>query len=123
MDANSLLILLTTGPEDRGSRATLAFSMAVTALISGVEVTIYTTMGGTFWSRENSERSVHIDGFEPLRTYVGQFLEAGGKLQVCSPCEAFFCAIADGMPLRTGAVVCGLAHIVDLAMRSSVVTL
>jgi len=123
MDVNKLLIILTTGPEDRGSRATLAFSMAVSALISGVDVTIYATMGGTFWSRDGSERAVHIGGFEPLRAYIGQFFEAGGNLQVCSPCDAFYCAIAEDTQLRTGAVLCGLAHVVDLAMGSSVVTL
>ena len=44
--ANKMLLIVTTGPEDRGNRATLAFSMGVAALISGVEAHIYLTMGG-----------------------------------------------------------------------------
>ena len=123
MTKDKLLIILTTGPEDRGSRATLAFSMGVSALISGVDATIYLTMSGTFWSRAQSERTVHIGGFDPLATYVAQFIEAGGKLQVCSPCDAFFCSIAGDGAMRPGAERCGLAHIVDLALDSSVVTL
>jgi predicted peroxiredoxin len=118
-----MLIILTTGPEDRGSRATLAFSMGTAALISGVEVSIYLTMGGTFWSREGSERAVHIPGFDPLATYIQQFTEASGKLLVCSPCDAFYCAIAKEERLRAGAERCGLAHIVDLALGSTTVTM
>jgi len=123
MTKDKLLIILTTGPEDRGSRATLAFAMGVSALISGVDATVFLTMSGAFWSRAQSERAVHIGGFEPLGTYVAQFIEAGGKLMVCSPCDAFFCSIASDGALRTGAELCGLAHVVDLALDASVVTL
>jgi predicted peroxiredoxin len=56
--ANKMLIILTTGPEDRGNRATLAFSMGVASLISGVETTIYMTMGGTFWARTKAGEKV-----------------------------------------------------------------
>lgn len=123
MSKDKLLIMLTTGPEDRGSRATLAFSMGVSALISGVDVSLYLTMGGTFWSRERAHAGVHIAGFEPLAAYVEQFAEAGGQLLVCSPCDAFFCAIAGDGGLTPGAERCGLGHIVDLALDSAVVTL
>jgi predicted peroxiredoxin len=119
-----LLVILTTGTEDRGSRATLAFSMGVASLISGVDTTIYMTMGGTFWSRQNSLGKVHIEGFEPLREYVEQYMSLGGKIQICSPCNEFYCSIALGdAPLIEGAQLCGLTHIVDLALDSSVVTL
>jgi predicted peroxiredoxin len=118
-----MLIILTTGPEDRGNRATLAFSMGTSALISGVDASIYLTMGGTFWSRDASEIAVHIPGFEPLATYVKQFQEAGGKLLVCSPCDAFYCSIAKERQLRPGAERCGLAHVVDLALGATTITM
>ena len=118
-----MLIILTTGAEDRGNRATLAFAMGVSSLISGVDTTIYLTMGGTFWSRRHAKQRVHIDGFEPLETYVEQFLDGGGKLMVCSPCNEFFCSIAGEQPLIDGAELCGLTHIVDLALGASTVTL
>jgi predicted peroxiredoxin len=86
--ADKLLIILATGPEDRGNRATLAFAMGVSALISGIPATIFITMGGTFWSRGSSHAKVHIDGFKPLRVYLEQFTEAGGRILVCSPCDA-----------------------------------
>lgn len=119
-----LLIILTTGPEDRGNRATLAFSMGVAAAISGVDVTVYTTMGGTVWSRRRAIAAVHIGGFDPLPEYVAQYVEAGGKICVCSPCDEFYCAVADGRDdLVEGAELCGLTHIVDLALGAAVVSL
>lgn len=120
---DKLLIILTTGPEDRGNRATLAFAMGVSALISGVDATVYLTMGGTFWSRRKAHSQVRIPGFEPLETYVHQFQDAGGHLMVCSPCDAFYCSIGDEHPLIEGAELCGLGHIVDLAMGASTITL
>ncbi|MBK7579565.1 MAG: hypothetical protein IPI67_05085 [Myxococcales bacterium] len=74
--SDKMLIILTTGPEDRGNRATLAFAMGVSALISGVDTTIYLTMGGAFWSRPSGVGKVHIEGFEPLRVH-GPVLRRG----------------------------------------------
>lgn len=118
-----MLIILTTGMEDRGNRATLAFAMGVSALISGVDVTLYLTMGGTLWSRKHSCDRVHIEGFEPLKEYVGQFTEMGGKLMVCSPCDSFYCAAAGDGGLVDGAEITGLAHIVDVALGASTVSM
>lgn len=118
-----MLIILTTGAEDRGNRATLAFAMGVSALISGVETTIYMTMSGTIWSRRRSVESVHIQGFEALSVYVDQFAEAGGTVLVCSPCNDFYCSMAQEAPMMEGAKLAGLAKVVDTAMDASVVTL
>lgn len=118
-----LMIILTTGPEDRGSRATLAFSMGVAALVSGVETTIFMTMSGTFWSRQNSCSRVHINGFDPLADYIEQFDELGGAILVCSPCHDFYCANAGDSELLPGAQLAGLTHVVDQVMSASSVTL
>jgi len=120
---NKMLIVLTTGPEDRGNRATLAFSMGVAALISNVETAIYLTMSGTFWSRWKASETVHIEGFEPLKIYIKQFLENGGNLLVCSPCASFYCSIAEDSALIDGAQLCGLTHIVNVALNATTITL
>jgi predicted peroxiredoxin len=120
---NKMLIVLTTGPEDRGNRATLAFSMGMAAVISGVDTTVYLTMSGTFWSRWKASEAVHIDGFEPLSKYMKQYLENGGHLLVCSPCAAFYCSIAEDAALIEGAELCGLTHIVDVALDATTITL
>lgn len=121
--ATKLLILLTTGAEDRGSRATLAFAMGVSSLISRVETALFMTIGGTFWSRESAFRKVRIDGFEPLGVYVDQYRELGGRILVCSPCNEFYCSIGKDNPLMPGAELSGLTAIVDMALEASVVSL
>jgi predicted peroxiredoxin len=123
MSQEKLMIMLTTGPEDRGNRATLAFSMGVAAKISGVDTTIFMTMSGTVWSRQSACAKVHINGFDPLEQYVRQFHELGGNILVCSPCHDFYCAIAGGTDLIPGAELAGLTHVVDQVMSASTVTL
>jgi uncharacterized protein involved in oxidation of intracellular sulfur len=120
---DKLMIILTTGPEDRGSRATLAFSMGVASLISGVDTTIFMTMSGTFWSRQGACAKVHINGFDPLEDYIGQFHELGGSVLVCSPCHEFYCVNAGHSELLPGAELAGLTHVVDQVMSASTVTL
>ncbi len=122
MERNKMMIILTTGPDDRGNRATLAYTMGVTALISGVDVEIFLTMGGTFWSRATPVKSVHIQGFDPLWEYVEQFRELGGRILVCSPCNDFYCAAAGAESMLEGAEIAGLTHVVDSALDASVVT-
>lgn len=123
MPENKLMIILTTGPEDRGNRATLAFAMGVSSLISGVDTTVFMTMGGTFWSRQTACHKVHIDGFDPLATHIEQFAELGGKVLVCSPCHEFYCSAAKDAQLLPGAELAGLTHVVDQVLSASVVTL
>ena len=123
MSAKSMLVILTTGAEDRGNRATLAFTMGVSALISGIDAAIYMTVAGAFWSRQDAVASVHVAGFDPLASYVEQFVELGGKILVCSPCNEFYCSIARSSPLMPNAELVGLTHIVDLVMDAAVVTL
>ena len=118
-----LMIILTTGPEDRGNRATLAFAMGVSSLVSGVDTTVFMTMGGTFWSRQSACSKVHIDGFDPLSSHIEQFADLGGKVLVCSPCHEFYCSVAKDAQLLPGAELAGLTHVVDQVLSASVVTL
>ena len=66
---------------------------------------------------------MRVQGFEPLDIYVQQFLEAGGDLIVCSPCDEFFCSIGKGEALLEGATLGGLTGIVDIALDAATVTL
>jgi predicted peroxiredoxin len=121
--SGKLMIILTTGPEDRGNRATLAFAMGVSSLVSGVDTTVFMTMGGTFWSRQSACSKVHIDGFDPLPAHIDQFAGLGGKVLVCSPCHDFYCSAAKDSTLLPGAELAGLTHVVDQILSASVVTL
>jgi len=111
----SVIVVLTTGKQDRGTRATLAFSWACTALAMGKEAAVYLTMDGTIWASQGSEHGVQVGGFEPLSNYIEQFIALGGELLVCAPCSEFYCGVDHSiMPgqLRPECVLVGLATVV-----------
>jgi len=89
---NNVVVVLTTGKQDRGTRATLAFAWACTALAMGKAVSLYLTMDGTLWAMRGAMKGLQVDGFEPLSQYLEQFLLLGGELLVCAPCSEYYCS-------------------------------
>ncbi|MBC8146759.1 MAG: DsrE family protein [Bacteroidetes bacterium] len=110
-----LLITITTGKQDRGSRATLAFSWGCAALAMGQSVCIYLSMDGTIWAVKGAMKGVEVGGFEPLNDYLEQFTALGGELLVCAPCTEYYCAF-DRTSINTTLIdqanITGLASIV-----------
>jgi len=110
------MIVLTTGKQDRGTRATLAFSWGCAALAMGRTVAIYLTMDGTIWATRGATHGVEVGGFEPLGDYLDQFLALGGEVLVCAPCSQYYCSIdRDQVPghLIDDVQLVGLATIVN----------
>lgn len=110
------MIVLTTGKQDRGTRATLAFSWGCAALAMGQSVAIYLTMDGTVWGMQGASRGVVVHGFEPLENYIDQFLALGGEILICAPCSEYYCCLDGLLPttaIRENAKLVGLATIVQ----------
>ena len=111
-----LLITLTTGKQDRGTRATLALSWGCTSLAMGQKVSIFFTMDGTVWASKGATKGVKVDGFEPLKEYLEQFIELGGEILVCAPCSEYYCSVDSSTGRGTlieEAELTGLATIVS----------
>ena len=121
-----MLIALTTGKTDRGTRATLAFSWGCAALAMGMKVTIFMTMEGTIWAARGAAAGVEVAGFEPLDSYYEQFLALGGEILVCAPCTEYYCAFDKNQIDRTlvdEANLSGLATVVGrIGSNTKVVT-
>ncbi len=95
-EESNLMIVLTTGKQDRGTRATLAFAWGCAAISLGKKVSLYLTMDG-IWALHGAMKGVEVNGFEvnefdPLKNYMEQFLEFGGEILVCAPCSEYYCA-------------------------------
>lgn len=120
-DRKETVVILTTGKQDRGARATLAFSWACLALAMGMDTALFLTMDGTIWSVPGAMRGVQVDGFEPVERYFDEFRELGGRLLVCDPCAEYYCltgshaADAGPVELVAGAERVGLATVVALS--------
>jgi predicted peroxiredoxin len=80
------MIVLTTGPEDGGARATLAFALAVSLQAMGNDVALYLNNRAAHWAQKNSTEHIQIKGFDSLNTYISHFLEAEGQLYFCASC-------------------------------------
>ena len=110
------LITLTSGKQDRGTRATLAFAWGCAALAMGRKVAIFLTMEGTVWAVKGAMKGVVVGGFEPLEGYLDQFLALDGELLVCAPCSEYYCSFERDLISETlidEAKLTGLATIVS----------
>ena len=87
-----VVVVLTTGKVDRGTRATLAFAWACTAMAMGKSASLYLTMDGTIWAMKGAVTGLQVEGFEPLSQYLEQFILLGGELLVCAPCSEYYCS-------------------------------
>lgn len=84
-----LTILLMSGKEDGGKRATLAFVAAVSAAAMERPVQVFMAGDGALWGDPGQAQGVEMQGFPPLVELVQEFLDLGGVLLVCSTCERF----------------------------------
>ncbi len=98
--SKGLIVMLTSGREDRGKRATLAFSAACSALAMGGETQVFLVGDGVHWGYEGHTNDIQHAGFPPLKELMGEFIELGGQVYVCSTCDKV-CAVPDelGQPV------------------------
>ena len=114
-DNERTVVVLTSGRQDRGTRATLAFGWACAAQAMGKDVIMYLTMDGTVWAMKGAAEGVQVPGFEPLANYLEQFFDFEGKMLVCAPCTEYYCSLdfmGENDRLLDGAEIVGLATIV-----------
>ena len=90
--SGNLLIVLTSGLEDGGRKAAIAFGVALSALATGVTVYLFLALESAVLGTPTGAGSTAPRGFsEPLREYIRHFSELGGKLEVCSSCFEEYC--------------------------------
>ncbi|HAA58125.1 MAG TPA: hypothetical protein DCE42_25405 [Myxococcales bacterium] len=117
------ILVLTRGQEDGGSRATLAFALAVSLQAMGSEVAIYLNSQSAIWAFNFPVQRVHIQGFDPLENYIDLFQEAGGELFVCATCVDSLTSgykenvMATLGPFREGVTSAGLTTLASLIME------
>ena len=95
------VIMLVSGPEDGGRRATLAFAAACTALSLDLNAQVFLIGDGSHWAYGGASDGVHQKGFPPLAELIDTFLDLGGEVSICSACDGV-CSLpgADGEAKR-----------------------
>ena len=75
-----------TSAKDNCDRATVAFVVANAAAASDKETMVFLSIEGVRLATEGYADDIHEAGFSPLKDLINSFVEAGGKIFVCSPC-------------------------------------
>ncbi|MBI3098169.1 MAG: DsrE family protein [Planctomycetes bacterium] len=75
-----------TSSKDNTDRATVAFVVANAAAASDKETLVFLSIEGVRLSQKGFADDIHEETFAPLRELMANFVKAGGKIWVCSPC-------------------------------------
>ena len=75
-----------TRSKDDPDRATVGFVVANAALGSEKDTLVFLSTEGVRLAERGYADDIHEAGFAPLAELMKTFIEAGGKVYVCSPC-------------------------------------
>lgn len=103
--------VMLTHSKDNADKATVAFVIANAAVASDQETMVFLTIEGVRLAEQGSADDIHESGFAPLKDLVANFVGAGGKIYVCSPC--FKKRGLDEQRLIAGATIVGGAKLVE----------
>lgn len=98
-------------------KATVGFVVANAAAGSDQETMVFLSTEGVWLAKAGYADDIHEDGFAPLKELMTNFVAAGGKVFVCSPC----CKKRgiDESQLIEGATIVGGAKLVEWLANGS----
>ena len=111
MAGTGKLCLNLTWSSNDTDKATVAFVVANAAVASAQDTLVFLSIEGVRLSQKGFADSIHEEGFAPLKELMDNFVKAGGKIWVCSPC--FKKRKLDESALIEGATIVGGAKLVE----------
>lgn len=100
-----------TSAKDNPDKATVGFVVANAAAASDKETIVFLSIEGVRLSVKGYADDIAEPGFSPLKDLMTNFVNAGGKIYVCSPC--FKKRQLDENNLVAGAIIVGGAKLVE----------
>lgn len=82
---NKFCVSLTCA-KDNTDKATVAFVIANAAVASDKDAMVFLSTEGVHLATKGYSDGIHEEGFSPLKELMDNFIKAGGKVFVCSPC-------------------------------------
>ena len=108
--AGKFCVSLTCAKGD-ADKATVAFVVANAAAASDKETLVFLSTEGVRLAQKGYADDVREEGFAPLAELMANFVKAGGKIWVCSPC--FKKRKLDENALTAGSTIVGGAKLVE----------
>ena len=106
-----------TAAKDNTDKATVAFVVANAAVGSDQDTMVFLSIEGVRLSQKGYADDIREEGFAPLKDLMENFVKAGGKIFVCSPC--FKKRGLDENKLVSGATIVGGAKLVEFLASGS----
>ncbi|MCX7664533.1 MAG: DsrE family protein [Gemmataceae bacterium] len=100
-----------TSAKDNPDKATVGFVVANAAAASDKEAIVFLSIEGVRLAVKGYADDIAEAGFSPLKDLMTNFVNAGGKIYVCSPC--FKKRQLDENNLVAGAMIVGGAKLVE----------
>jgi len=85
------VVVLTTGPEDGGNAASRALDLAINMLAMDFRVTLFLFLSASRWAFTEGALGIRAPGYDPVADLLEAFVEAGGRVLVCSTCVKTHC--------------------------------
>jgi len=108
--SGKFVVSLTHAKNDT-DKATVAFVVANAAVASDKDAMVFLSIEAVRLAQPGFADDIHEEGFLPLKDLIANFVAAGGKIYVCSPC--FKKRKLDETALVPGAVIVGGAKLVE----------
>jgi predicted peroxiredoxin len=108
--SGKFVVSLTNAKNDT-DKATVAFVVANAAAASDKDTVVFLSIEGVRLAQPGYADDIHEEGFAALKDLMANFVAAGGKIYVCSPC--FKKRKLDEAALIPGAVIVGGAKLVE----------
>jgi predicted peroxiredoxin len=108
--SGKFVISLTHGKNDT-DKATVAFVVANAAAASDKDTLVFLSIEAVRLAQPGYADDIHEEGFAALKDLMTNFVNAGGKIYVCSPC--FKKRKLDDSALIPGATIVGGAKLVE----------
>lgn len=109
-------VTLTSAKNDP-DKATVAFVVANAAAASEQETVMFLSVEAVRLCQQGYADDVAEEGFAPLKDLIANFVKAGGKVWVCSPC--FKRRKLDESKLIPGATIVGGAKLVEFLSQGA----
>ncbi|MFO0878485.1 MAG: DsrE family protein [Gemmataceae bacterium] len=106
-----------TAAKNDADKATVAFVVANAAVASDKDTVVFLSTEGVRLAVKGYADDIHEEGFAALRDLMSNFVAAGGKVWVCSPC--FKRRKLDETQLIPGATIVGGAKLVEFLSDGS----